>query len=116
MEIRFMIGMKTMPIYNTVGADTGTDADLYWWSDKTFLCYCLFKGVDPWAKGQGAVLCDCAVAGGHTKPYTKPSYATVSLRVLTPELKDKALCYVIALALVVARCRVELALLTESVS
>jgi hypothetical protein len=47
MEIRFMIGMKTMPIYNTVGADTGTDADLYWWSDKTFLCYCLFKGVDP---------------------------------------------------------------------
>ncbi len=37
-------------------------------------------------------------AGGHTKPY-----ATVSLRVLTPWLKDKALCYVIALALVVTQ-------------
>ncbi len=45
------------------------------------------------------MLCDCAVAGGHTKP----SYATVSFRVLTPVLKDKVLCYVIALLLVVTQ-------------
>jgi hypothetical protein len=45
------------------------------------------------------VLCDCPGVGVHTKP----SYATVSLRVLTPELKDKALCYVIALLLVVTQ-------------
>ena len=44
-EIRLMIGMKTLPIYNTVGADT--DTDLCWWSHKTFLRYCLLKGVDP---------------------------------------------------------------------
>ena len=37
------------------------------------------------------------------------------VKIVTPELKDKAICYIIALALIVNSCKVELSLLTESV-